>query len=616
MLGPARTRVALSAVLVLGILLRFTGLDWGLRHVPHVDERYFVENVQLMLSEGDFDHRFYEYPGLFFYLLYPVLALQERDGLPDTSPYLLARAVVAAFSVASVVLVYLLGTAIAGPRTGLVAASFLAVSPVEVQTAHMVRPDVVLEAFALLALLTFSAVGERKRQDLLSGAALGAATAVKFSGILLAPSYLLYRMLAPRPHLTRILLAGLAALIAFVVLSPYALVHLGEFIEGARTQVSYHYLDRPAGSASYLGMIWVYLGHPRGPLVKAFGVAGVFLVILGLVPIRREWRKWVPLLMFPVTTVAVFATAEVHHDRFLLPALGVLALMAGRAVDFLSQKHAPATLGLTLLAVAFPLVSSVSYVRDISKPSTRDRALDWIEANLSPGARILSTLPDLVPDGSCFELLKADESPKHFGLQSLHADIVLVRPEDQTETREGLELVLEIQPKNVHAGPPLLLYTVPDALRPRYETVPIDSSWLSASENGESVENLVDGLAATYWETEGSQGPGDWIQVDLPEPVLVGRVELSLGDRPLRYPRRLRLEGPVRDDQGHEAWRKIPHVPGRPGIRRQFTGNGGASQVLLLSPTPVRSLRVVQTGERTKPWAVAEIRLDALKRSP
>ena len=48
---------------------------------------------------------------------------------------------------------------------------------------------------------------------------------------------------------------------------------------------------------------------------------------------RRDWRRWLPLWVFPLTVVAVFSTAEVHHDRFLLPALGVLRdpLRRGRA---------------------------------------------------------------------------------------------------------------------------------------------------------------------------------------------------------------------------------------------------------------------------------------------
>jgi hypothetical protein len=40
-----REAAALAFILILAAVLRFGGLAWGLRHEPHIDERYFVDNV-------------------------------------------------------------------------------------------------------------------------------------------------------------------------------------------------------------------------------------------------------------------------------------------------------------------------------------------------------------------------------------------------------------------------------------------------------------------------------------------------------------------------------------------------------------------------------------------
>ena len=604
-----RLRLALGTVLLLAVALRFSGLSWGLRHTPHVDERYFVDNVAVMLSEGDLDYRFYEYPGLFFYLLYPVLAVVDPEVPAGASAYLAARGLVAAFGVASVGLVYLLGTRLAGPITGLVSALFLAVSPVEVHTAHSVRPDVVLETFVLLALLVFRSVGETKRQDALSGMALGAATAVKFSGILLVPSYIVYRLLAPGRCFRRMFLAGGLSLLTFLVLSPYTLLNVRGFMDGVFTQFDYHYVERSEAAKDYLGMLWIYWGHPQGTLRKAFGALGVLLLLVGVFPALREWRKWGPLLLFPVVVVAVFSTAEVHHDRFLVPTLGVLTLLVGLAAEHLYQRQAPATIALILIALAVPFYSSLSYVRDISRPSTRDRALDWMEAHLEPGSRVLSPLTDVGGDKSQFEVLKASNSPERFHLQSTHTDLVLLRPADEESYTHELPLTVAIEPESVYSGPPLRLYTVPERFRPQYEKIPLELSWLSASEARERIPNLIDGRLSSYWETESGQGPGNWIQVRFPKPVVVGRIELSSGSRPLRHARRLRLEGRTEDGN----WREIPYVMGRPGLRRQVLDERGPSQILIMEPTTVRGLRLFQTGRRTKPWSIAELRVDAVR---
>ncbi len=603
-----RLRLALGMVLFLAAALRFTGLSWGLQHTPHVDERYFVENVAVMLAEGDLDYRFYEYPGLFFYLLYPVLAAVDTDVPAGPEAYLAARGVVAAFGVASVALVYLLGLRLGGPITGLVAALFLAVSPVEVHTAHSVRPDVVLETFVLLAFLVFRAVGETRRQDALSGMALGAATAVKFSGILLVPSYIVYRLLAPGPRLGRMFLAGGLSLLTFLVLSPYTLLNVRGFLDGVFTQFDYHYVDRSEGATDYLGMLWIYLGHPEGTLRKALGNLGVLLMLVGVFPALREWRKWIPLLLFPVVVVAAFSTAEVRHDRFLVPTLGVLTLLVGRAAAHLYRRQAPATIALILIALAFPFYSSLSYVRDVSRPSTRDQALGWMEANLAPGSRVLSPLTDVGGHENQFEILKASNLPEQFHLQSANTGLVMLRPADEERYSVELPLTVAIEPESIYSGPPLRLYAVPDRFRPEYQKIPLELSWLSASEALERIPNLIDGRLASYWETEGGQRPGNWIQVRFPTPMVLGRIELSSGNRPLRSARRLRLEGLTED----EVWREIPYVMGRPGLQRQVVDDEGPSQLLLTEPTTVRGLRVFQTGQRTKPWSIAELRVDAV----
>src|SRR5262245_45939975 len=129
MTAAVAKRLTLIGILVLAAALRLVALGAGLRHRPHLDEQYFVENVRWMWVRGDLDPRFYEYPGLVFYLLWPVLGFASRTTL-DPDAYLLARTVVAVFGVLSVFLACRLGRRLAGEAAGLCAALLLAVSPV------------------------------------------------------------------------------------------------------------------------------------------------------------------------------------------------------------------------------------------------------------------------------------------------------------------------------------------------------------------------------------------------------------------------------------------------------------------------------------------------------
>ena len=281
----------LVAGLVLGAVLRFTGLGFGLRHQPHWDERVFVTSVARMLAAGDLDHRFYEYPGLFPYLLAPCLAVLTPLRREGPEAYLLARGVVAVFGVLSVALAGRLGRRLAGPWGGATAALLVAVSPVEVTTAHMIRPDVMLESFVLLALLAFGRLGPALGGDLRAGAALGAATAVKFSGALLAPAYAVARLLAPGPKLSRLGLAGLVAVAVFLLATPYALLHFRQFFGGIVVQWTAHYGE--AASTLSFGEIAAYYARA---ILRGLGPLGSALLALGVVSAVRSPRSWAPLL--------------------------------------------------------------------------------------------------------------------------------------------------------------------------------------------------------------------------------------------------------------------------------------------------------------------------------
>jgi hypothetical protein len=594
--NPSRARLrpeaALACILALAAVLRFGALDWGLRHEPHVDERYFVENTGWMLAHRDLDHRFDEYPGLFFYLTAPVLAFfgPPRFGADG---YLAARAVVAAFGVCSVGLTCLLGMRLRGPFVGLAAALLVAVSPVAVQTAHMVRPDVVLEAFVLLAFLGFARVGRRASGDWTAGALVGAATAVKFTGVLLAPAYVAVRLLRPGRRAAGLVMAGAASIAVFALCSPYSVAEIGRAVAGATTQVSYHYGERPRGAQSLAGMAWTYglvLRKALGPLALALAVAGA---VLG----RREWRRFLPLWVFPLTVVGVFSTAEVHHDRFLLPALGVSAILCAEGARRLGRARMVAAVAMAVT----PFLAAVQYVRDIHAPGTRDRALDAVLAHLPDGGTVVTTLPDIGLDRSRYVVNGvAGIDPGRARLLARHADLVIARPGIDDALLRGLRRLETIEPASVASGPALALAALPGA---RHTELALSGARLTVSDAAEKAAALRDGDPATAWVTSGSHGD-EWIEVAFAQPTVVSMVQLRVPGRGRLYGRNLHVS--VADARG--PFRRIGVVsakpapqPGEPPYMPE--------QVLLFDPVTASRLRIEQVAQAGKAWGVAELKL-------
>jgi hypothetical protein len=594
-------RAGLVALLVLAAALRFTGLGWGLRHRPPLDERFFVSNAAHMLARGNLDHGFYQYPGLFYYVLAPALLLVE-DPLHNPDSYEVARTLVAGFSVVTVALAFVLARRLFGVTTGFVAAALVAVSPLEIRTAHEVRPDVLLECATLWAFIVFRRLGPSRREDVAAGVAIGAATALKFTGPLLAPSYVVQRMIAPGPKLRRMAVAGLVSLAAFAVLSPYTFLRGSASLQGMDDQLSFHYVDRPAE----LGFLGTLLAYGR-VLEDALGAPALILVAAGLVVGWRQWRVWLPLAVLPLTILLVFSTATITQDRFLLPAVAVVAILAGPALETLARRPLAAGL-LALAVVALPLRESLEYVESIRLPITRDEAADWIERHYAEGKVAMTVNASLGLDPARFEPLPIGLLTPRTRLQVLDSTLLAVGPGVERGALQGLERVFVAEPVTRYSGERVRVYAIPEGVRPRYERLDLGTARISSSRSDRGLDAMRDGDVVTTWRTDGPQTPGDWVEVELPEPRVLGRIEIV---PPPDDPGEAADDIQVFVTEGHPKLSRCPMLPGRGAFSQQRPPE---SQLLLLPEVRAVTIRLVQVGRKAKPWGIAELRIDALRR--
>jgi 4-amino-4-deoxy-L-arabinose transferase-like glycosyltransferase len=630
-------RGALLAVLLLATGLRFTALSWGLRHTPASDEQDFVENAGLMLANHDWNHRFYEYPGLFIQMLSGVLAVTPSSPpyfVPWEDPprwtqggrttYLASRALVAAFGVGSVGLVYLLGRRLGGFGVGIVAALLLAVSPVEVFVAHEVRPDVVLEAFVLLAFLSYGRLGVRSRGDAVAGLATGAAVATKFTGALLVPSYLIARALSPGRRLSGTLIAGAAASLLWCLSTPYSLLAPRESLAGALYQISWHY--RGGGPAAPL--VGPALFYAR-TMAWSLGLLGFVAALVGLgSAVRRNPRAWAPVLVYPLLLVGALSTAHAYYHRLILSTLGVASVLAACGFRVLERKARRATWTLAAVAVLLPLLASLDYLQSLAPPGARDRAVDWIDEHVQPGARILTSIHELGLDRRRFEVVDAGKGERLNRYLARDADVVVCNSPDDA-LGVGLERLWRGGPRIgggrfgerpelslISLNWPVEIFGRAPAVQARYRRVSLAAATVTASSDPARAPAAIDGLLETRWRTEGWQAHRDWYQALWPAPVRLARIELLLGPKPRHWAehgRRLHLD--LSSDGVH--WQEVHWASGRPPVEEQIWRKGASiSQVLVVEPVLTRGLRIRQVGGASSPWGFAELQLDEMVGDP
>ena len=333
----------LAAVLAVGLALRLWGVRQGLPYVYNADEAdHFVLRAVRMFGH-DLNPHYFANPPAFTYLLHFLFALaygggagvQRTFALHPQDLYVFARASAAVLGTLALWLLYATGARLFNRAVGLLAAAIEGVAFLPVFYAHLALNDVPTLAPLTLSLLGSAGVLRkgRRRDYLLAGLGLGLACASKYTaGIVLLPlaaaaaaRYLEGGPGAGRRAIGRLALAGAAALLAFGVANPYALldyhsfhselVHQSTLSAEAQGKLG---APKDGGVAYYLWSLTWGLGWV--PALAALG---------GAVSVWRQSPRlgWL-LVPAPLLFLIFMGLQGRYFGRWLLPILPIACLLA------------------------------------------------------------------------------------------------------------------------------------------------------------------------------------------------------------------------------------------------------------------------------------------------
>ena len=377
----------LPALLIAALALRLYGIDWDAGHGFHPDERSFY------LRSDDMFRVLTKAPGHETWLAqWP----EMRVGLPDIGTALSAeqsplnphwfplgssliyalvlirsvaelftdwgamdlrfagRTLAALADTASVFLVFAIGRRMYGQWTGLLAAALTAFAVIHIQHAHFYRPEpftVLTSLAALWAMLRFVDTA-RMRDAALLGLLVGLAMAPKVSvAPIVAPLGLVFlwtwkdraggwsdlTVWSAVKFAPSVLVAGLLALAAFFITTPYALLDLSTFVSDIRAQAE---MAREAGHWPFT---WQYADTPAfWYQIRQTSVWGLGLplgIIAWLAAPFTAWMAWrggvtqrsdLLLLAWAVPAFIFLELFEVKFLRYVFPLMPFYVLMGAR----------------------------------------------------------------------------------------------------------------------------------------------------------------------------------------------------------------------------------------------------------------------------------------------
>jgi 4-amino-4-deoxy-L-arabinose transferase-like glycosyltransferase len=358
----------LGAVLSLALALRAVGARAGLPlPLLNPDEENLVPRAWELVHGGGLDPGWYDYPSLLFLILGP------SQVAFDEPSYGAARVVAILVGLAGVAAAWWLGRAAYGRIAGLTGAVGVAVATTHVAYSRMAVTDVLL-TLGVTATLALLVSGHLEW----AGLAAGLAASAKYPGAVLLVPLVVAAFGAWRRLAAALALAGLT----FVLTSPFVVLHAGaawDDVSRVQRLAEAGWLgfeDDPATPVAFAERLWETIGP-----VALVGLVGVAIAV------RRHSRCDLVLLSFLGAYGLSLLSIEAHFDRYVLPMVPVLAVLAGRG-RWLA--------GAALVAAVVPLWWSVADARALTSRDPRLDAAAWVERHVPAGDRIAvdpSTLP-------------------------------------------------------------------------------------------------------------------------------------------------------------------------------------------------------------------------------
>ncbi len=422
--GPALFMV-MGFLLISAYALRVWGANFGLpAFVAHPDEPEIALRAYNILWTADYNPRWFHYPSGYiytqavsyiFYFLYATVRGAFRWLPEQITPefYLFGRTITALFGTLTVLVVYLIGQKAYRTRTGMIAAVLLAFSYLHIVNSHYITADVPAGFWAALCAL-FSVLILRRGETkwyVLAGLVAGFAAGTKYNaGLVVMLPLLAHVMGTPWGEwgwLDRRLAANLLATLGgFILSTPYAVLDLHMFLNDVGFEFNFAGNVYMPGYSSGSSAVWYLRALFTGadaPLALAYlsGLVYALAVIIRLLVRRHEAGRQAGkchtlLSSFPMLYGAGLLGSALHFERYLLPIIPILSVLAAvfldQATDWGAARlrwHGRRLAALaTGLAVLLPFVAGILFDWSITRLDIRPAARDWVIQNIPAGSSL------------------------------------------------------------------------------------------------------------------------------------------------------------------------------------------------------------------------------------
>lgn len=417
-------RIALGLVwilLVAGVAFRFSGVMYGLPQNVDPDERVFVAGAGEMLSGRSLDPGWYGSPastlmdllaasfagiavaGVVSGQLDSVAELKTLYFDDPTVLYASGRFITGMAGVLCLLVVYRLARRFMSDGFALLATTLVALSPLTIQYAAIIRMDGLQVIFMLL--VAYYSVrlldGDRGqgKNFVLAGVCLGLAVTSKYPGVIAVIAILaavaMSSSLDFRARIRGLAVAAVASLVAAFISGPYLFLNFSGMLSDVLNEARGRHLSATSDGfwSAITDYLFIVLPEDMGWLFTSLAYVGLVSMLL-----RPGKARLLALLFFAY--VVFISSLNLFWERWALPLIPFAAIASAYVVEGLwgwgrqrGWQPAP-SLGVAIVVMLVgmsPAIwsASVAAAQRVTNTHAKVVALEWVRGNIPTGSRIL-----------------------------------------------------------------------------------------------------------------------------------------------------------------------------------------------------------------------------------
>jgi len=483
-------------IISIASFLRLWGINHGYPFIFHPDEPTIIRSALGIKHNLNPDH--FDWPHFYIYfnfILYGVFS-KIKNTIPITweNPwifYLLTRIATSVFGILTLIPIYLTGKTLFNKRVGLFSALALSFIPLHVSYSHYALTEVPMVFFLSCGLYFSTKILKDEKPSLknylLSGLFIGLSASTKYNGGLIAfivPLATLFNLLIlhnyksiklfltsyfSTKHLCNWIYAGLAAILGFLLGTPYAILDYETFLRTDGPKGALWQFTNVGASPTFLIHITSFFRDILFSISKDMGYTLMFGFLFISVLLLLQKYKSVQKLKVPTKELyflvvpaflllwylSGFDKTRSHYYMIVYP---FITVVFGYFVDLLFQLKNGSIRYLSIIFVfLIPLFLGFRTSYIFHNGDTRVDFYNWIKNTPE-----YSNRPVIYKLNILKEILGKAKVPVYKNgfdkIKSFHSGVLIITPEDGLPT-EGYKMTLyKVFDNNLKKGPVISVY--------------------------------------------------------------------------------------------------------------------------------------------------------------